>query len=119
MSRALRDLAPDFRPLAVELLAQCAEAGIPVFIVDTLRTQEEHEKNLAAGRSWTKHSKHLVGQAIDICPYEVFQSHGPDKLLWNSEDPIWQKIGDIGVKLGLRWGGNWTKRDMGHFENKD
>ena len=37
MSRALDDLDARFRPLAVELLARCAEAGVPVLIVDTLR----------------------------------------------------------------------------------
>lgn len=119
MSRALDDLHPDFRPKAVELLARCLEAGIPLMIVDTLRTQAEHEANLAKGVSWTKHSKHLDGLAIDVCPFESFQLNGPDKLQWKSDDPVWQKIGPIGEALGLRWGGRWTKPDLGHFELKE
>jgi peptidoglycan L-alanyl-D-glutamate endopeptidase CwlK len=116
MSRQLDDLDSSFRPLAIELVARCVEAGIPVMIIDTLRTREEHEANLAKGVSWTKHSKHLDGLAIDICPYDTYQLHGPDKLQWNAGDPVWQEIGAIGESLGLRWGGRWKQKDMGHFE---
>ncbi len=116
MSRRLNDLAAHFRPLAMELLARCVEAGIPVLIVDTLRTRAEQEQNIKTGVSWTKNSKHLTGEAIDVCPYDVYQLHGADKLQWNGSDPVWQQIGVIGEALGLRWGGRWTVKDMGHFE---
>lgn len=116
MSRALNDLSPRFRPLAVELLARLTEAGIPVLIVDTLRTPEEQAVNIRKGVSWTVNSKHLTGDAIDIVPYRQFELYGPDKLQWESDDPIWQKIGVIGESLGLRWGGRWKVKDMGHLE---
>jgi peptidoglycan LD-endopeptidase CwlK len=116
MSRALDDLSPRFRPLAVELIARCVEHGIAILIVDTLRTPQEHAQNIANGVSWTKNSKHLTGDAIDICPYEVYQLSGPDKLKWATSDPVWSRIGRIGESLGLRWGGRWTVKDMGHFE---
>jgi peptidoglycan LD-endopeptidase CwlK len=116
MSRKLDDLSPRFKPLAFELLARCLEAGLPVLIVDTLRTPQEHANNLANGVSWTATSKHLTGDAIDVCPYDVYQLHGADKLQWNAAHPAWQVIGRIGESLGLRWGGRWQQRDMGHFE---
>jgi len=116
MSRKLDDLSPRFRPLAMELIARCAEAGIPVFVVDTLRTPEEQALNLAMGVSWTKNSKHLVGLAIDVAPYDQFLLHGPDKLKWSADDPVWSQMGQIGLDLGLRWGGVWKQKDLGHFE---
>lgn len=115
-SRLLNDLDPNFKPLAIELLARLVEAGIPVMIVETRRSEAEHQANLAAGTSWIKHSKHIDGLAIDIAPWEMYQLHGPDKLQWDSSDPVWQKIGPIGKALGLRWGGDWTYKDLGHFE---
>lgn len=115
-SRRLDDLSPRFRPLAIELLARLTEARIQVMIIETLRSMKEHEANLIKGVSWTPHSKHIDGDAIDICPYSVYDLHGDDKLQWNSGDPIWTKIGEIGESLGLRWGGRWTQKDMGHFE---
>jgi hypothetical protein len=116
MNRTLNALSPRFKPLAIELLARCVEAGISVMIIQTLRTPAEHQANLAAGVSWTPHSKHLDGDAIDICPYDTYLLHGPDKLQWKADDPVWHRIGAIGEGLGLRWGGRWKQRDMGHFE---
>lgn len=117
MSRRLDDLDARFLPLAIALLARCVEAGIPVFVVDTLRTPEEHAANLASGRSWVKRSKHMDGLAIDVAPYEVYTSAaGGDKLLWDGSHPAWVRIGAIGEALGLRWGGRWKVRDLGHFE---
>lgn len=121
MSRALDDLDPRFKPLAIELLARLVEARIPVLVVDTLRTPAEHAINLAAGTSHVARSKHLDGLAIDIVPYEIYTlAPGGDKLQWNSDHPVWPRIGAIGEALGLRWGGRWRSlRDMGHFESVD
>lgn len=116
MSRSLDDLSPRFKPFAFELLARLTEAGIPVLIVGTGRTLAEHAANLANGTSWISHSKHLDGDAIDVAPYSVYQAHGVDKLNWDSSDPVWKRIGEIGERAGMKWGGRWTKRDCSHFE---
>lgn len=118
MSRRLDDLSPRFRPLAVEFLARLMEAGIPVLIVDTLRTPAEHAANLARGVSWTKHSKHLDGDAIDVVPYGVFNASGEDNLLWDAEHPAWKRVVEIGEACGMAAGARWKVRDMGHFEWK-
>ncbi len=116
MSRALDDLDPVFKPIACEFLARLTEAQIHVLIVDTLRTPEEQAENVARGVSWTLNSKHLTGRAIDVCPYAIYDLSGPDKLQWLSSHPVWARIGAIGEGLGLRWGGRWIVKDMGHFE---
>jgi len=116
MSRKLDDLHHLFRPRAFEFLARLVERRIPVIITDTLRTQAEHEINLAKHVSWIQHSKHLDGLAIDICPLSLYELHGANKLEWDARDPIWNEIGMIGESIGLKWGGRWKQRDMGHFE---
>jgi len=125
MDRSLDTLHPSFRPVVFEFLARLTEAGIPVLIVNTRRTTEEQLGLLLAKRSWVEKSKHQEGLAIDVAPYEVYLSVGPDKLAWDAEDPLWQRIGKIGESLGLVWGGRWggqaggrAKPDMGHFEEK-
>lgn len=115
MSRRLDDLSPAMKAKAFELLARLTEARIPVLIVDTRRTPEEHAKNLAAGVSWTTHSRHLDGDAIDVCPFEEYAINGRQKLLWGKHEK-WDQIGAIGEACGLRWGGRWKQRDWGHFE---
>lgn len=131
MSRALNDLSADFRPKVVELLARLVEQGIHVLIVDTLRTEAEHEANLAKGVSWIPRSKHLPrklrgwpatdadankSDAIDLCPYEQFDAHGTDKLGWEPTHPGWNVIRDEAEKLGLRSGARWKQKDLGHVE---
>lgn len=137
MSRALDDVDPCFKPLAMELIARCVEEGIAVMIIFTGRTPEEQASLYAQGRTkpgkivtWTLDSKHVMkgrcvkcgaeekSKAIDICPFSEFQLHGPDKLQWDETDPVWQRIGAIGERLGLKWGvvQNGQRKDVGHFE---
>ena len=124
MSRKLSDLSTRFRPLAVELIARCTEAQIPLMILDTLRTDEEQAENIKKGVSWTTDSKHLRqppemrSEAIDVAPYAIYHLKGPDKLQWDADDPVWERIGRIGESLGLVWGGRWPKpkRDCAHFQ---
>ena len=117
MSRALNDLDPRFRPIVVELLARLTEAKLPVLIVETRRTAEQQAINIATGHSWVAHSKHEDGLAIDLVPYALYTiAPGGDKLEWDTAAPAWQVIGKIGEALGLRWGGRWQQKDMGHLE---
>lgn len=131
MSRRLDDLSAPLRPKVFELLARLCEQGIHVLIVDTLRTEVEHQQNLANGVSWTPRSKHLPrrlrgwsaddpeadkSDAIDLCPFEQFDQHGPDKLGWEPTHPGWVVIRDEAEKLGLKSGARWKQRDLGHVE---
>jgi hypothetical protein len=111
------------------------ERGIPVLIVDTLRTEAEHHENLKKGTSSIARSKHLPrhlrmactetdpnrnkSDAMDIAPYEIYLMHGADKLNWDSEDPVWKVIGECVEASGLVWGGRWRiPHDPGHMELK-
>ena len=135
--RALDSLSSDFKPLVFALLARLTEGGVPVLIVQTSRTLEEHETNLANGTSRVSRSKHLPrrlrglisgsaeddkADAIDLVPFEVFQLHGADKLAWSETATpealaAFAAIGVIGEGLGLRWGGRWrSPHDPGHVE---
>lgn len=136
MSRLLSDLHPKSRLLFNEFLAKCTEAGIPLMIVFTGRTMFEQAALYAIGRTdgqpaskqvtWTLDSKHVMSPkqdgkslAIDVCPYDQYQLHGPDKLAWNDTDPVWANLGQIGQSLGLKWGvvdSGGTRKDLGHFE---
>jgi hypothetical protein len=133
MSRKLDDLSSALRPKAFELLARLTERGVQVMIVDTLRTEAEHQQNLKNGTSAAKYSRHLPrklrtvcapsdpdaekSDAMDVCPYELYALHGPDKLRWETSDAAWKVIGDEARKLGLVWGGLWkTPFDPGHVE---
>jgi hypothetical protein len=83
-----------------------------VLIIETRRTEAEHQANLAAGRSWTKHSKHIDGLAIDVGLIARLKEKN-----WNPEHPDWLRLGEIGEACGLKWGGRWKQTpDFVHFE---
>lgn len=125
MSRSLDDLDPKFAVLAIELLGKIRDAGIPVSIICTRRSQMEQDANVAHGVSQVKHSKHQDGLAIDLCPNALLDQKG-----WAPASPLWWKLGEIGRTMGLRWGGCWDHEmppvgkvpswffDPGHFEYK-
>jgi hypothetical protein len=123
MDRSLDSLDPRFQMVAMQLLARLVEAGIPVMITNTRRTDLEQAQAIATGHSQVQRSKHQDGLAIDVCPYDVYQLDGPDKLQWDRDDPVWPKMGVVGEHLGLRWGGRFHPLDEhglgwdpGHFE---
>lgn len=119
MGKDLNELASYFLPLAQELLDKCAVAGVPCRVIDTGRTTQEQAIKLAEGVSWVSKSKHepqppeMKSEAIDIAPQAVLEEN---KANWDPTNPLWQEIGGIGKELGLRWGGDWKVKDMGHFE---
>lgn len=123
MDTTLDSLDPIFKPLAVLLLARLVEARLPVLISNTRRTDGEQAAAIATGNSHVQHSKHQDGLAIDVVPYTIYALHGDQKLLWDTHDLVWVKIGAVGEKLGLRWGGRFAPVnalgigwDPGHFE---
>jgi len=72
--------------------------------------------------TWTKHSKHQDGLAIDIAPVL------PDgRIPWVVRDQatadLWLTLGKTGESCGLTWGGRWPEidkwglgKDLPHFE---
>jgi hypothetical protein len=110
----LNSLHPFFRDQVQTLIAKCKAKGIEVMVVETYRTHAKQHEYKTMGKKYTSsgagHSKHQYGLAVDVVP--VVDS----VAVWNNA-LLWRKIGAIGEKLGLRWGGRWRKPyDPGHFE---
>lgn len=106
------------RPLAVQFLQDLREAGIHAKIISGTRTYEEQDVLYAQGRTRggtrvtnarAGYSNHNFGLAFDI---GIFDANGK---YWE-ESPAYKKAGEIGMKLGLLWGGNWRFGDEPHFE---
>lgn len=129
MGRSPDELASYVLPLYEQFLAATLAAGLPCITEDTGRTLEEQRADIAAGRSWTLHSKHLPqppegkSEAFDCVPRALVGDKfwGWHGKLANS-DPRWLQMGEIGESLGLEWGGRWpvnpphSRPDPGHLE---
>lgn len=110
----LNALHPYLRDQVKELIRICKAKGIELAIVESYRTVAKQNEYKSMGKKYTRssggHSKHQYGLAIDVVP--MIDS----VAVWNNM-AIWRKIGPVGEKLGLRWGGRWRHPfDPGHFE---
>jgi hypothetical protein len=110
----LNALHPYFRDKIIELIAICKSKGIELAVVETYRTVAKQNEYKGLGKIYTRtsggRSKHQYGLAIDVVPIVNSEAQWENIALW-------KKIGVVGEKLGLRWGGRWRHPfDPGHFE---
>lgn len=113
------ELYPLFDKQVNDLLKLAKQNGLDVGIHMGLRTFEHQKKLFDQGRTTpgkiiTKarpgYSYHNYGLAVDI----VFKDNG--KWSWD-EKHDWAFLGELGKKLGLRWGGDFKSiKDRPHFE---
>lgn len=110
----LHSLHPYFRDRIIELVDACRKQGIELAVVETFRTHAKQSEYFGMGRKYTRSkggkSKHQYGLAVDVVP--IVDS----VAVWDNT-ALWRKIGAIGERLGLRWGGRWrAPYDPAHFE---
>lgn len=111
--RSLDKLDPKFRPYVEKLLQACRKAQLYITVIETLRTEAQHQEDLKNKISWVKHSKHQDGLAVDIAPNDLLKEKG-----WAPDSPLWEKLGELGESVGMTWGGRWKQKDLDHFEYK-
>jgi hypothetical protein len=110
----LNSLHPYFRDKIIELIIKCKAKGIELAVVEGYRTRAKQSEYQSLGKKFTRtgagKSKHQYGLAVDLVPIVN------GKAQWHNK-ALWLKIGVVGERLGLRWGGRWRKLyDPGHFE---
>ncbi len=123
----MRDITlchPRLQVLAAKLVEECSKQGLIIKIGETYRTVAEQDALYAQGRTTpgnivtnapgsTYGSYHQWGTAFDI-----FRNDGQGA--YNEAGNFFDRIGTIGVSLGLEWGGNWKSPvDKPHFQLPD
>ena len=143
--RDMNLLDPIVAKKAKQLQAKCKRAGIPIMIVETLRTLDTQRAYYAQGREvldkvndlrrkaglWaiaihqnrritgTLESIHLYECAFDFALIKRGHPIWDTKADLNDNDlPDYEEIGRIAEGLGLTWGGRFKFRDMVHCQYK-
>lgn len=95
--------------------AAIGEAPYDFSITEGLRSLERQKQLFKDGKSKTMNSRHLTGNAVDVCIII------DGKASWDFNDYI--KLADyikkiaIAVNVPIVWGGDWESfRDGPHFE---
>lgn len=116
-------LDEDVRGMCRAHLDACAAEGIVLRVTQAFRSFEEQAGLWAMGRDkpgrivtnakpgWSWHNWRraydvaIVTYEGDTTPLDVYD--GP-----------WTRVGELGEKCGLEWGGRWKHLDLPHFENR-
>jgi peptidoglycan L-alanyl-D-glutamate endopeptidase CwlK len=122
--RGIEKLHPLAREYAEKLLERCRQAGLPVLITETLRTQAEQDALFAQGRNGDTRkivtqargeqyeSPHQWGVAFDFCKNE--KGHEYD------DAAFFENVGKLAEEIGLEWGGRWVRfPDRPHLELRE
>ena len=79
-------------------------------VIYGMRTVEEQEKLVAAGKSQTMKSNHLIGKAVDLMAYV------DGKGVWelNVYDDLCDAMKEAAEELGtpVKWGAAWSEGDI-------
>ena len=119
----MRDITlchPRLQRIANAWIKACATEGITVTINETLRTAAEQDALYAQGRTKpgsivtnakgsSYRSQHQWGIAFDF--YLRMDIDGDGKIsddAYNDSQGHFKRAAEIGKKLGLAWGGDWT-----------
>lgn len=116
MSRDITKCHPRLQKLASELVTACAKVGLMVKITDCYRDAAEQAECVSRGTSnlYYPNSHHNWGTAFDFC-----RADGKGNGYYNG-DKFFERVGAVGKRLGLEWGGDWIKPvDRPHFQLPD
>jgi len=112
-------LAPKFRAAVEQALALCDQASLHAVVYETYRSEELQSLYYARGRtqipphetvtnaSSNLYSWHGYGLAVDVI-------HAT--LEWGASPSWFESVANCFRQCGCRWGGEWTKPDLPHFQ---
>ena len=117
-------LHPKLQKLMEKHISECKKQGLIIGIGECVRTVAEQDALYAQGR--TKPGAKVTnapGYSYSSChqwgiAYDVYRNDGNGAF--NNNDGFFDKIGKIGRKIGLEWGGDWKSPvDKPHFQLPD
>ena len=127
--RNVSQLHPDLQKKVIKLQEECKKQGIIIGIGECFRTVAEQDALYAKGRTKpgnkvtnaqgkTYSSMHQWGVAFDFyLKMDVDKDGKISDDAFNNATKLFNKVGAIGKKLGLEWGGDWKSPvDLPHFQ---
>ena len=129
MARDITQLHPKLQEIIPKLIEECKKQDISIKIGECLRTVKEQDELYAQGRTKpgsvvtnakgsNYSSMHQWGVAFDFyLDMDIDKDGKKSDDAFNNSKKTFQKVGAIGKKLGLEWGGDWRSIvDLPHFQ---
>lgn len=121
-SEARLDLVCPALAAKIRQMAEMMEQErVIIKVTQGLRSWSEQARLYAQGRTSPGmivtnappgHSYHQYGLAVDLVPLDL-----RGQLDWNAQHPVWHRLVEVGISLGLVAGAGWrTFPDWPHFQ---
>lgn len=123
----IRTLYPKLHTIATNHIRGCSSEGIYVRVTQGARSYKEQDDlyalgrtapgkrvtNAKGGQSW-----HNFRLAYDVVILDWSITQKKYVANWDTNDPRWVHVGEIGENCGVEWGGRWSpkNRDYPHFQ---
>lgn len=122
MAREINKLHPRLQDLITKLIIECNKQGLKIGISECVRTVSEQDTLYSYGRTDKSRGKvtNAKGSTYSsmhqwFIAFDFYRNDG--KGAYNDSDGFFTKVGKIGQKLGLEWGGAWISiKDKPHFQ---
>jgi peptidoglycan LD-endopeptidase CwlK len=115
----LEYLAPRFRAAVEAAIAECRANGLDAVVYETYRSNELQSVYFARGRT-VKPPVAPVTNAME----NLFSWHGYGLAVdvihatkqWDVPESWFARVAEVFKKHGCKWGGDWTTKDLPHFQ---
>jgi peptidoglycan LD-endopeptidase CwlK len=119
VNRDLTTLAPKFRDAVTQALADCATRGLDAFAYEAYRSPELQALYYARGRSVIPPTQTVTNAASNLYSWHgyclavdvISRAKG-----WDQPEAWFADVSASFAKFGCRWGGDWTIKDLPHFQ---
>ena len=101
-------LEPGFRAKVATIMTRAHDAGTPLMIIETYRSQARQEMLFQQKATQLRTvGVHHYGLAVD------FAKLIKGEPSWTGP---WDFLGELAASQGCTWGGSWTFKDYGHVQ---
>lgn len=119
VNRDLSLLAPKFKIAVDSAIALCQSRALDAFVYEGYRSEDLQELYFSRGRTVVPptdtvtnaptnlYSWHGYGLAVDVISRQ---------LEWSASSDWFARVADCFRQAGCRWGGEWTTKDLPHFQ---
>lgn len=119
VSRNLALLAPKFREAVQQAIADCKDKGLDAVVYEAYRSAELQATYYARGRTVIPPIRPVTN-----APSNLYSWHGYCLAVdvisrrdgWNKPDTWFAAVAECFARVGCKWGGHWTQRDLPHFQ---
>ena len=119
VNRDLTLLAPRFHEAVEFAIAECQQRGLDAFVYEAFRSDEIQRIYYARGRTVIPPQKPVTAARTNLESWHGY-SLAVDVIhrtqLWSAPEEWFANVAEVFGRHGCKWGGNWRRPDLPHFQ---